>query len=241
MLKKLDFHENRVLITKTIIASAIIGGLLSTLISLWINIGSLNFYLLRAYIMNSTLDQLITEPIIGIIIGAILGALIAFYTPRDKSIEYDSMLNNGIAHDKGEHSHDNISKLALREEQLNIYKKWIKTGEVSVHKEFITEEKNITVPIIREELVIEKKVLNPETASEKEGSVDIIRIPISEERIDISKHKVILEDVNIYKHQFQQNKHIEETLKKEKLTVKTTGDPEVTYKDSENTDKHISD
>lgn len=127
---------------------------------------------------------------------------------------------------------NNKFNLQLREEQFGIHKKQLKTSEVTVHKEILREEKVITVPVIREELVIQKKTLDPKSQGEINGCTDTIRIPISEERIDIKKNKITLEDVKIYKHQFQDIKSIEVKLKKEKLHVKTTGNPKVIPKQS---------
>ncbi|MTK11548.1 MAG: YsnF/AvaK domain-containing protein, partial [Clostridiaceae bacterium] len=118
--------------------------------------------------------------------------------------------------------------IQLHEEKLDIAKKWIQTGEVNIHEEVLTEEKNITVPVNRKELVIEKKG--------SDGNSEAIRIPISEERVEIIKHPIVLENVEVFKHQYQDIKSIEETLKKEKLHVETTGDAAVTYNGSE---KHL--
>lgn len=115
--------------------------------------------------------------------------------------------------------------LQLREEQLDISKERIKTGEVSMHKESYTEEKTITVPVVHEELVIEKRILGQEA--------ETIRIPIKEERIEIVKHPVALEDVSYYINQYETTKHIEETLKREKLHIETDGDIEVIDKDQD--------
>jgi uncharacterized protein (TIGR02271 family) len=127
---------------------------------------------------------------------------------------------------------NNDSKIQLHEEQLNIAKKWAKTGEVSIRKEVFIEEKIITVPITREELIIEKKVLDNEVSNEIDSLPEIIRIPISEERIEIIKHPVTLEDVSIYKRQFEETKSIEKTLKKEKLHIETTGNTVVIDKEN---------
>lgn len=127
-------------------------------------------------------------------------------------------------------NNDGISntKIQLHEEKLDIAKKWVQTGEVNIHEEVLTEEKNITVPVNHKELVIEKKG--------SDGNSEAIRIPISEERVEIIKHPIVLENVEVFKRQYQDIKPVEETLKKEKLHVETTGDAAVTYNESE---KHL--
>lgn len=138
---------------------------------------------------------------------------------QDSIIQKESRVDNNKDSEKVA---DNINvTLQLREEQLDIAKKWIKTGDVDIHKEILTEEKNLTVPVSKEILVIEKKCLNKGS----DENIEVIRIPVREEQIDISKHWVVLEDVHVYKNRFEENEHIEETLKKEKLYLKTKGNP----------------
>ena len=47
----------------------------------------------------------------------------------------------------------------IREEQLEIAKKMIQTDEVKIYRETSVQQKSFTIPITREELVIEKKTL----------------------------------------------------------------------------------
>ncbi|MGM0878035.1 MAG: YsnF/AvaK domain-containing protein [Bacillota bacterium] len=150
-----------------------------------------------------------------------------------KVAKYDSNANDGKASEQVIYDTDHRAKLQLHEEELDISKKWIRTGEVTIHKEVFTEKKNITVPVIHEELVIEKKVLDAENPDQTGGHTEIIRIPISEERIEVIKHPTVLEDVAIYKRQFQETKSVEETLKKEKVHIETIGNAEVIDRDAE--------
>jgi uncharacterized protein (TIGR02271 family) len=111
--------------------------------------------------------------------------------------------------------------LQIKEEQLDLAKKWLQTGEVKIYREYFNEEKSFTVLVEREELVIEKKTLA------SDGPTEVIRIRLSEEQVEFTKHRVALEDVSIYKQEIEDIKHIEETLKKEELRIKITGSPEV--------------
>ena len=56
---------------------------------------------------------------------------------------------------------------------------------------------------------------------------ETIRIPLSEERIKVTKKPVILENVDVYKKQFEEIIHITETLKEEKARIETIGDLKV--------------
>jgi uncharacterized protein (TIGR02271 family) len=117
--------------------------------------------------------------------------------------------------------------IQLHQEELDITKVRVETSEVHIHKEVVTEEKTITVPITREELVIEKRELAPD------GQTEIIRIPLSEERIEVTKHPVMLEEVNYYSNTYEEIQHIEETVKRELLHVDTIGHPIIVNEDGE--------
>lgn len=127
-------------------------------------------------------------------------------------------------------SFQNAETLQIKEEQIDIAKRWIQTGDVKIHKEIFSEEKNFTIPIQREDLVIEKKSIASDASKDKTSETQIIRIPLTEEHVEFSKHKVVLEDISIYKQQINDIEHIEKTLKKEKPKVKISGSPNVINK-----------
>jgi uncharacterized protein (TIGR02271 family) len=124
-------------------------------------------------------------------------------------------------------------KLKLRKEQLDILKKKVRVGEVTVHKELITEEKTIVVPVTTVELVIERKVFDSDNPDNSARKLTDIRIPINEERIEVVKHPTPLQDINIYKRQFQKIDHIKKTLKSEKVHIDTSGNAKVIDKEGE--------
>ncbi|WML43301.1 YsnF/AvaK domain-containing protein [Neobacillus sp. PS3-40] len=126
-----------------------------------------------------------------------------------------------------------IGKIKLHMEQLDISKKRIKTAAVTIHKEFITEEKTIVVPVTREELVIEKKMFDAKNPEKLNGLSKTIRIPILEERIEVIKHPVILENVKIYKRRYQKIEHIEKSFKKEIAHLETIGNAKFVDNSSE--------
>ncbi|MCB8818839.1 YsnF/AvaK domain-containing protein [Desulfosporosinus shakirovi] len=114
--------------------------------------------------------------------------------------------------------------LQLKEEQLVLAKKWIQTGEVKLYRESFTEKKNFTLTVEYEELVIEKKLPVSATPEQNEPP-DVIRIRLSEEQVEFTKHMVSLEDVSIYKQQIEEIQHIEETLRREESAIKVLGSP----------------
>jgi uncharacterized protein (TIGR02271 family) len=118
----------------------------------------------------------------------------------------------------------NEVKLQLHKEELQVNKKWVQTADVKVYKKKYTEEKQIVVPVTREELIIEKKVLNSEGATTTDADIETIRIPLSEERIEVTLHPSVLEDVEVYMNQYEELIQVNETLKEEKVHIDTVGD-----------------
>jgi uncharacterized protein (TIGR02271 family) len=116
--------------------------------------------------------------------------------------------------------------LKLHKEELQVSKKWIETANVTVYQKSYTEEKQILVPVRREELIIEKKVVNSEGETDK--SIETIRIPLREDRIEVTLHPTLLEDVEIYKNQYEEIKQVIEILKEEKVHIETIGDVKLT-------------
>src|SRR5205085_2267451 len=83
--------------------------------------------------------------------------------------------------------------IQLKEEQLKARKTPTKTGEVEVRKEVHTEHKSISVPVEREEVVVERRPAGGKAAS---GSIksEQIRIPVKEEKVNVTKEAVVKEE-----------------------------------------------
>ncbi|QGU94543.1 YsnF/AvaK domain-containing protein [Clostridium bovifaecis] len=118
-------------------------------------------------------------------------------------------------------------KLRLRQEELDINKNKVHTGDVELSKEIIEETKTVDVPVIHEEVVIERRVIDNEASDSPITDEETIRIPVSEEKVDVNKHTVITGEISAYKREIEDVEHIEETLKKEEARVNTLGDANV--------------
>jgi uncharacterized protein (TIGR02271 family) len=197
---------------KAIIIGIIAGGVIGALLGFSYEYGIFPVTGLSSMFASVPINAVVTGTFTGIVAGVIIGGLTAFFSSNDETNHNSSYVDN--------------EKLQLREERLHITKKRIQTAEVNMHKESFTEEKTFTVPVTREELVIEKKYLD-------EDKSETIRIPIKDERVEIVKHPVVLEDVSYHIDHIQENKHIEETLKKENLKIEQEGSASVIDKNPE--------
>ncbi|MED1472701.1 YsnF/AvaK domain-containing protein [Bacillus salipaludis] len=116
-------------------------------------------------------------------------------------------------------------KLLLRQEELDIDKDRFETGEVILSKEIVEETKEVDVPVLHEEVVIERRAINHEMSDSPIGEEETIHIPVSEERVEVGKHTVITGEVSAYKREVEETQHVEENLRREEARVNTTGDP----------------
>lgn len=202
MLNNSSLRNKNNILSKAIVIGLIAGAAIGLILGFLHQSGVL-FIPGLSYIFDAIpMNAIISGIFIGIVTGVIISGLTAFF------ISENGLSNNASYADSG--------KLELHEERLDITKRRVQTAEVNMHKESFTEEKTFTVPVTREELIIEKKLLD-------ENKTETIRIPIKEERVEIVKQPVALEDVSYHIEQFQENKNIEETVKKEKLKVECNG------------------
>ncbi|MDY3559752.1 YsnF/AvaK domain-containing protein [Gemmata sp. JC673] len=126
----------------------------------------------------------------------------------------------------GEFRSDDGRVIQLREEQLRAEKDTIETGQVKVRKEVHTEQKQITVPVEREEVVVERRPASGRATS-AEMEAEEIRIPVKEERVRVTTEPVVTEEVTIGKRKVRENKTVRGTVRKEEAVVESEGDATV--------------
>lgn len=125
----------------------------------------------------------------------------------------------------------NDRHLTRSEEELVVGKREVKAGEVGLKKTVETEHVSKTVPLIHEEVEIERHAVNADRGSARGaatvGDVEIgeqdIRIPLSAEEAVVEKRVVAKEEVVVTKHAVEGTKEIEADLRKERIDVDKQG------------------
>jgi uncharacterized protein (TIGR02271 family) len=112
-------------------------------------------------------------------------------------------------------------RIQLREEELTAQKREVQSGEVTIHKEIVTETRTIDVPVTREEVVIERHSVGTAVNGNAEfGQNDQeIRIPIMEEQVTIEKTPIVTEEVEIGRRRVTETQHMTDTVRHEELRV----------------------
>ncbi len=118
-------------------------------------------------------------------------------------------------------------RIQLRGEILRTYKERVQRGEVRLRKEVITENQTVSVPVTREELVIERTPASGESVSGDIGTDEEIRVPLSEERARAEKQPVVTEEVRVGKRAVQNTEQVSDNVRHEELRVDKEGDVDV--------------
>lgn len=121
---------------------------------------------------------------------------------------------------------DQEESMELREERLSVDKEEVKTGEISVGKDVVEEERSVDVPVRHEEVYVEKRhVADGETrnATADFGDEEEIRIPVVEEKVEVKKKPVVTDEVVIGKRTTEETEHIHDTVKKEEVHLDKEG------------------
>jgi uncharacterized protein (TIGR02271 family) len=115
-------------------------------------------------------------------------------------------------------------RLELREEELDVDTHRVQAGEVRVRKEVHTEQRNIEVPVTREEVVIERHPVQGREVSGQSIGEDEIRIPLMEEEVDVQKRAVVREEISVGKKEIQENRTVSDTVRREEARIESQGD-----------------
>ena len=115
----------------------------------------------------------------------------------------------------------------LKEEHLKANKQTVDAGNVRVRKEVHTEHKQITVPVEREEVVIQRRSGSGRKGATGDIHAEEIRIPTKEERVIVTKETVVNEEVTVGKRKVHDTKTVSGDVRKEELVVESEGGAKV--------------
>ncbi|MEA5626500.1 DUF2382 domain-containing protein [Nostoc sp. UHCC 0251] len=156
--------------------------------------------------------------------------------------------NSGVTYDRNTYNYQTEPALyglndqdhqtfRLYEERLIANKNRIKTGEVTVGKHIETDTANVTVPIQKERVVIERvvptevgKFVDPSELKFQEG--EVARIEVYEETPEIRKEAFVREEVRVKKVVERDTVEAQDTIRREELDVDTEGNLQVQEHDT---------
>ncbi|MBA2284645.1 MAG: YsnF/AvaK domain-containing protein [Ktedonobacteraceae bacterium] len=118
--------------------------------------------------------------------------------------------------------------IPLHEEQLNVEKQRVQSGEARLHKEVVTEQRSIDVPVTHEEVVIERHAVSGGRVSDTPiGQDEVIRVPVTDEQVNVTKNTVETGEVSIGKRQVQDTQRVTDTVRREEARIEREGDARI--------------
>jgi uncharacterized protein (TIGR02271 family) len=118
-------------------------------------------------------------------------------------------------------------RMKLREEELRVRKQPVETGEVRLHKDVVTEQKSMDVPVMHEEVYIERRPGSGQPSDQPIGQEETYRIPIYEEQVTVEKQPVEREEVSFGKRPVQETQRVTETTQREEPRIEHAGDVDI--------------
>jgi len=187
-----------------------------------------------------TLGTILLNAAGGAAIAGLTGALIGWGIPEEDAKYYESEVQAGrflvtVTGERHADARGHFTRsggydrtVQLKEEHLKARKETVSAGEVEVRKEVHTEHRQITVPVEREEVVIERR---PVSGGAVVGDIkaEQIRIPVKEEHVKVSKEAVVTEEVSVGKRKVQDTQTVSGEVRKEELVVETEGKANVRH------------
>lgn len=130
---------------------------------------------------------------------------------------------------------DDAQTLTLREERLRVAKEREQAGEVHLGKRLTERQETIEVPVREERVVIERTPgsgqIRPGEITDASGEIEV---PLTKERVDVEKETVVAEEVGVRKEATERSERVQDTLRREELTIEEEGDLTTTERESPN-------
>ena len=125
--------------------------------------------------------------------------------------------------------HTEEERMQLREERLRVDKQQVEQGEVSLHKDVVSEQQSFDVPVSREEVYIERRPVNETQTGDftMQEDEETIRVPVMEERVEVTKTPYVAEEIVVGKRTVQDTERVDETVRHEEAHFDKTGDVDV--------------
>lgn len=114
-------------------------------------------------------------------------------------------------------------RMTLSEEELAVGTREVRAGEVELEKEVETRHVRENVPTRHEEVVVERRPIEPGMRAEARIGEEEIRVPLTEEEVVASKRVVPKEEIVASKREVVENQTVEADLRREHAEVHEEG------------------
>lgn len=115
-----------------------------------------------------------------------------------------------------------MTVIPVIEEQVRVDKRVVETGKVRISKQIKEYEEMVDVPLLREEVAVERipinRIVDSPPKVRQEG--DTMIIPVVEEQVYFQKRLVLVEELHVRKQVVETHKPQQVTLRREEVDIK---------------------
>jgi len=148
------------------------------------------------------------------------------FDSRDLNKDGHVSMGERLEHHIGAGAAQNEARLKLHEEQLAVSKREALAGAVDIHKRVHQEYVQETVPVKREEVLIERRPLSglAEPGAQIAAQDEVVRMPLFREELVTEKRIVPTEEVIVRKNELTENQTVGATLRSEFVETRQHAD-----------------
>jgi uncharacterized protein (TIGR02271 family) len=111
-------------------------------------------------------------------------------------------------------------RIPVREEELVAGTQETEAGRVRIHKDVVTEQQTLSVPVQKERVTVERVPLSGEVTASEDAFVERdLEIPVMGETVVTGKRVVGVEEVRVHKDSVTEQQQITDTVRKEQVTI----------------------
>ena len=116
---------------------------------------------------------------------------------------------------------ESATKIPLIEERLNVSKK-TSTAQYTITKEPAIEKKTIQIPVMHEELVVERRPPKDLSSPYAQGPVKSkteIKVQLNREEVEVTKKPFVIEEVVVKKKLVTETRIVNDTVRSERIKI----------------------
>jgi len=112
----------------------------------------------------------------------------------------------------------------VHEEELRAERTAEQAGEVRVGKNVVEEERSLDVPVTRDEVQVRRVSVDRDAGASEDAFTDrdTIRVPVTEERVNVTKEPRVVEELEISKRPLTETRRVADTVRREEVNVDDT-------------------
>ncbi|MFL5346817.1 MAG: YsnF/AvaK domain-containing protein [Hyalangium sp.] len=114
----------------------------------------------------------------------------------------------------------------VHKEELDVVKRERQAGEVRVRKDVVEEEKELSVPVRRERVRVERRDVQDRPAMRASFQEETVVVPLRAEEVEVQKRAVVDEEVVIRKDAIEEEQRVAETVRRETVDIRSDGEVE---------------